>query len=69
VVALVWLMWLIRNRPGREEIVEGIGLGAESVAKDSTTETFSTQAAVETDELPNDDVPDPAATKDPTSRP
>jgi prolipoprotein diacylglyceryltransferase len=69
VVALVWLMWLIRNRPGREEIVEGIGLGAESVAKDSTTETFSTQAAVETDELPDDDVPDPAATKDPTSRP
>jgi prolipoprotein diacylglyceryl transferase len=69
VVALVWLVWLIRNRPGREEIVEGIGLGAESVAKDSTAETFSTQAAVETDELPDDDVPDPAATKDPTSRP
>jgi phosphatidylglycerol---prolipoprotein diacylglyceryl transferase len=69
VVALVWLIWLIRNRPGREEIVEGIGLGAESVAKDSTAETFSTHAAVETDELPDDGVADPASTKDPTSRP
>jgi phosphatidylglycerol---prolipoprotein diacylglyceryl transferase len=69
VVALVWLIWLIRNRPGREEIVEGIGLGAESVAKDSTSETFSTHAAVETDELPDDGVADPASTKDPTSRP
>ena len=26
IVALVWLIWLIRNRPGREEVVEGIGL-------------------------------------------
>ncbi|HET9779096.1 MAG TPA: prolipoprotein diacylglyceryl transferase [Propionibacteriaceae bacterium] len=69
VVALVWLIWLIRNRPGREEIVEGIGLSVESVAEDSTTETSSTDNAVEADELPDNDVASRAATQDPTSRP
>jgi prolipoprotein diacylglyceryl transferase len=69
IVALVWLIWLIRNRPGREEIVEGIGLSAESVAKSSTAETSSTDDAVEADELSDHDVPRRASTKDPTSRP
>jgi prolipoprotein diacylglyceryl transferase len=69
VVALGWLIWLIRNRPGREEIVEGIGLSVESVAEGSTTETSSSDDAVEADELPGDDVAGRAATQDPTSRP
>jgi prolipoprotein diacylglyceryl transferase len=69
IVALVWLIWLIRNRPGREEIVEGIGLSAESVAKSTTAKTSSADDTVEADELPDDDVPRRAATKDPTSRP
>jgi prolipoprotein diacylglyceryl transferase len=69
IVALVWLIWLIRNRPGREEIVEGIGLSAESVAKSSTAETSSTDDTVEADELSDHDVPRRASTKDPTSRP
>ena len=48
IVALIWLIWLIRNRPGREEVVEGIGLPAvESVARDRTfPETASTDDAV-----------------------
>jgi prolipoprotein diacylglyceryl transferase len=69
VVALVWLIWLIRNRPGREEIVEGIGLSVESVAEDSATETSSTDDAVKADELPGNDVASRASTQDPTSRP
>jgi prolipoprotein diacylglyceryl transferase len=69
IVALVWLIWLIRNRPGREEIVEGIGLSAESVAKSTTAKTSSADDTLETDELPDHDVPRRASTKDPTSRP
>ncbi|HVD80350.1 MAG TPA: prolipoprotein diacylglyceryl transferase [Propionibacteriaceae bacterium] len=69
IVALVWLIWLIRNRPGREEIVEGIGLTAESVAKSTTAKTSSADDTLETDELPDHDVPRRASTKDPTSRP
>jgi prolipoprotein diacylglyceryl transferase len=68
VVALVWLIWLIRNRPGREEIVEGIGLNVESVAEGTTTKTSSADNAVEADELPGDDVASPATTQDPSSR-
>ena len=68
VVALVWLIWLIRNRPGREEIVEGIGLSVESVAEGTTTETSSAADAVEADELPGNDVASQASTQDPTSR-
>ena len=69
VVALVWLIWLVRHRPGREEIVEGIGLSVESVAKARTTETSSTEDAVEADELPGSDIASRASTQDPTSRP
>jgi prolipoprotein diacylglyceryl transferase len=69
VVAMVWLIWLIRNRPGREEIVEGIGLSVESVAEGSTTERSSSDDSVEADELPGDDVEGRATTQDPTSRP
>jgi phosphatidylglycerol---prolipoprotein diacylglyceryl transferase len=68
-VALGWLIWLIRYRPGREEVVEGIGLSAESVAEDGTTETSSSEDAVEPDELPEKHLPRRAATKDPTARP
>jgi prolipoprotein diacylglyceryl transferase len=68
VVALVWLIWLIRNRPGREEIVESIGLSVESVAERTTTKTSSADEAVEADELPGNDVASPAATQDPSSR-
>jgi prolipoprotein diacylglyceryl transferase len=68
VVALVWLIWLIRNRPGREEIVEGIGMSVESVAEGITTKTSSADDAVEVDELPGNDVASRAATQDPSSR-
>ncbi len=68
VVALVWLIWLIRNRPGREEIVEGIGLSVESVAEGTTTETSSAADVVEADDLPGNDVASQASTQDPTSR-
>jgi prolipoprotein diacylglyceryl transferase len=68
VVALVWFIWLIRNRPGREEIVEGIELSVESVAEGTTTKTSSADDAVEADELPGDNVASPATTQDPSSR-
>ncbi|HJY45525.1 MAG TPA: prolipoprotein diacylglyceryl transferase [Propionibacteriaceae bacterium] len=68
VVALLWLIWLIRNRPGREEIVEGIGMSVESVAEGTTTKTSSADDAVEADELPGNDVASRAATQDPSSR-
>jgi prolipoprotein diacylglyceryl transferase len=68
VVALVWFIWLIRNRPGREEIVEGIGLSVESVAESTATKTSSADEALETDELPDNDVASPAATQDPSAR-
>jgi len=67
-VALVWFIWLIRNRPGREEIVEGIGLSVESVAESTATKTSSADEALEADELRGNDVASPAATQDPTSR-
>ena len=70
VVALVWLIWLIRNRPGREEIVEGIGLSAESVAEDSTAEMRSGDDAVaaesDPDETPEAEAASPASDRDPT---
>ena len=73
VVALLWFIWLIRNRPGREEIVEGIGLSAESVAESSTAEMSSSDDAVDTEPDPTD-APDKEATsqasdKDPTAAP
>jgi prolipoprotein diacylglyceryl transferase len=68
VVALVWFVWLIRNRPGREEIVEGIGLSVESVAEGTTMKTSSADDAVEADELPGNDVASRASTQGPGSR-
>jgi prolipoprotein diacylglyceryl transferase len=68
VVALIWFIWLIRNRPGREEIVEGIGMSVESVAEGTTTKTSSADDAVEADDLPGNDVASQAATQDPSSR-
>jgi prolipoprotein diacylglyceryl transferase len=67
-VALVWFIWLIRNRPGREEIVEGIGLSVESVAESTATKTSSADKALEPDELAGNDVASPAATQDPSAR-
>jgi phosphatidylglycerol---prolipoprotein diacylglyceryl transferase len=66
IIALVWLIWLIRNRPGREEIVEGIGLSVESVALDNASETSSTHDAVAPEESPSSEVASPASTTDPT---
>jgi prolipoprotein diacylglyceryl transferase len=67
-VAIVWFIWLIRNRPGREEIVEGIGLSVESVAESTATKTSSADKALEPGELPGNDVASPAATQDPSAR-
>jgi prolipoprotein diacylglyceryl transferase len=68
ITALVWLIWLIRNRPGREEVVEGIGLPAvEYVEKRGITETASTDSPVETDNLSDGESASQAPTKDPTA--
>jgi prolipoprotein diacylglyceryl transferase len=71
VVALVWLIWLIRNRPGREEIVEGIGASAESEAADSTAEMRSSDEAADTepepDQGPDKEAASQASDKDPTA--
>jgi phosphatidylglycerol---prolipoprotein diacylglyceryl transferase len=71
IAALVWLIWLIRNRPGREEVVEGIGLTVLPADSDTTTRTASPRRATRTDEWPLDDrdVARPASTKDPTITP
>jgi prolipoprotein diacylglyceryl transferase len=50
IVALIWLIWLIRNRPGREDVVEGIGLTAAPAGADKTTETAAARRAIESDE-------------------
>ena len=55
IAALVWLIWLIRNRPGREEVVEGIGLTVLPADSDTTTRTASPRRATRTDEWPLDD--------------
>jgi prolipoprotein diacylglyceryl transferase len=68
IVALVWLIWLIRNRPGREEIVEGIGLSAESIEKDSTAKTSSVNDAVAAEDSPDRDVTSQTPTNDPTAK-
>jgi prolipoprotein diacylglyceryl transferase len=49
VAALVWLIWLIRNRPGREEVVEGIGLGGVPARTATRAETASARRATKTD--------------------
>lgn len=71
IAALVWLIWLIRNRPGRELVVEGIGLTVLPADTDTTTRTASPRRATRTDEWPLDDrdVARPASTKDPTITP
>jgi prolipoprotein diacylglyceryl transferase len=71
VVALVWLIWLIRNRPGREEIVEGIGISAEPAVAGSTAEMTSGEAAGAadpgSDEPPEREAASPASDRDPTA--
>jgi prolipoprotein diacylglyceryltransferase len=73
VVALVWFIWLIRNRPGREEIVEGVGMGAESVATGSTAEMSSSDDAVgpetDLDDAPDEEAASQASGRDPTVTP
>jgi prolipoprotein diacylglyceryl transferase len=68
-IALIWLIWLIRNRPGREEVVEGIRLTVASAETDETTETATASGAIEVDDSPQDDLAQPASTKDPTVTP
>lgn len=71
IVALVWLIWLIRNRPGREEIVEGIGMSAEPAVAGSAAEVTSGAAAgaadPESDETPEQEAASPASDRDPTA--
>ncbi len=71
IVALVWLIWLIRNRPGREEIVEGIGMSAEPAVAGSAVEVTSGAAASaadpESDETPEQEAASPASDRDPTA--
>ena len=45
VVASIWLIWLIRNRPGREEVVEGITASAEPVPTGSPPSTDEVDVA------------------------
>jgi prolipoprotein diacylglyceryl transferase len=68
-IALIWLIWLIRNRPGREEVVEGIRLTVASAETDETTETATASGAIAADDSPQDDLAQPASTKDPTVTP
>jgi prolipoprotein diacylglyceryl transferase len=68
-IALIWLIWLIRNRPGREEVVEGIGLTVASAVTDEETEAATDGGALEADDSPQDEVAQPASTKDPTVTP
>jgi prolipoprotein diacylglyceryl transferase len=71
IVALGWLIWLIRNRPGREEIVEGIGMSAEPAVAGSAAEMTSGDAAdaadPEFDETPEQEAASPASDRDPTA--
>jgi prolipoprotein diacylglyceryl transferase len=73
VVALIWFLWLVRNRPGREEIVEGGGLSAESVAEDSKAEMSSGADAVDTEHdagnAHDQETTSQASDKDPTVAP
>ena len=72
IVALVWLIWLIRNRPGREEIVEGIGMTAEPAGADSRAELTSGDDAgaadLESDEAPEPEGASPAPDRGPQPR-
>ena len=69
-VALVWLIWLIRNRPGREEVVEGIGLPpAESVEENDFPETASTDDGLETDNSSDSESANSPSTRDSTATP
>ena len=45
VVALIWLIWLIRNRPGREEVVEGMTASAGPVPASSPPSTDEADVA------------------------
>jgi prolipoprotein diacylglyceryl transferase len=68
IAALVWLIWLIRNRPGREKVVEGIGLTPEPVAARRIAGATSSEA-VDADESPGQDTATGASTKDPFATP
>jgi prolipoprotein diacylglyceryl transferase len=74
IVALVWLIWLIRNRPGREEVVEGIGLpdepiAARAAAADSSSTGPSSIDPVGHAESPDEDTATSASSKDPYAAP
>ena len=65
--ALIWLLWLIRNRPGREEVVEGIGLTIEPQGEDRSSGATSTKE-IEADE-PSAENSATESNKDPTATP
>jgi prolipoprotein diacylglyceryl transferase len=69
IVALVWLIWLIRNRPGREEVVEGIGLTSLPARTETTKRAAARRAKPKTADSAQDDVARPPSTKDPTVTP
>ncbi len=50
--ALIWLIWLVRNRPGREEVVEGDPPGAEFEAGESDAEQIDEESPEAVDEEP-----------------
>lgn len=80
IVALVWLIWLIRNRPGREEVVEGIGLprvssveegdiGDSNASETAAGADMADRAAAVADTADDEDTAGEASTKDPTVTP
>ena len=50
VLALVWLLWLIRNRPGRETVVEGPEPGTEAAAAGPALDEHADQTVDENSE-------------------
>ena len=50
--ALIWFIWLVRNRPGREEVVEGDPPGAEFEAGESEAEQIDEESSAAVDEEP-----------------
>ncbi len=50
--ALIWFIWLVRNRPGREEFVEGDPTSAEFEAGESEAEQIDEESPAAVDEEP-----------------
>jgi phosphatidylglycerol---prolipoprotein diacylglyceryl transferase len=67
ITALIWLLWLIRNRPGREEVVEGIGLTPDSLREDRPARRAFKDEEVDEDPPFGEDAATQASTNDPTA--